>query len=154
MAVTIALALGGNSGDVRTHFDQALSALSNAGISDIRMSSVHATAPVDCPPGSPDFLNAALTGYCGIPPLELLALCKELERKAGRPAHYQLNSPRPLDIDIILYGNLVYSDDRLTILHPRAVVRRFVLEPLAEIAPELVFPDSGLTVRELAGRLG
>ncbi|NCB32157.1 MAG: 2-amino-4-hydroxy-6-hydroxymethyldihydropteridine diphosphokinase, partial [Clostridia bacterium] len=120
MRVMVALALGGNSGDVRAHFDRALSALEAAGVSGIRMSSIHVTAPVDCPPGSADFLNAALTGYCSIPPLELLALCKELERKAGRPAHYPPNSPRPLDIDIILYGDLVYSDDRLTIPHPRA----------------------------------
>lgn len=154
MPVTIALALGGNDGDVRANFKNAVSALAEAGIRDITMSPVRVTAPVDCPPGSPDFLNAALTGQCGMAPLELLELCQRLERAAGRPAHSPRNSPRPLDIDIILYGDLVCSDERLRVPHPRASGRDFVLGPLAEIAPDLVFPDSGLSVRELLERLG
>lgn len=154
MPVTIALALGGNDGDVRANFKNAVSALAEAGIREITMSPVRVTAPADCPPGSPDFLNAALTGQCDMAPFELLELCQRLERAAGRPAHYPRNSPRPLDIDIILYGDLVCSDERLTVPHPRASGRDFVLGPLAEIAPDLVFPDSGLSVRELLARLG
>jgi 2-amino-4-hydroxy-6-hydroxymethyldihydropteridine diphosphokinase len=153
MSIVIALALGGNAGDVRINFENAVAALGAAGIRDIMMSSVRVTAPVDCPPGSPDFFNAALTGLCDISPLELLDLCKRLEHAAGRALNYPRNSPRPLDIDIILYGDLIYSDERLTVPHPRAAEREFVLGPLAEIAPELVFPDSGLSVGELLGRL-
>ncbi len=153
MPEIIALALGGNCGDVCAGFEAAIAKLAAAGIREIRTSTVHATAPVDCPPGSPDFLNMALTGLCDLPPRELLTLCKRLEREAGRLEQYPVNSPRPLDIDIILYGNLIYSDERLTIPHPRAAARAFVLAPLAEIAPGMVFPDSGQTVLELLQKL-
>ncbi len=153
MSEIIALALGGNCGDVRANFEAAIAKLAAAGIREIRTSTVHATAPVDCPPGSPDFLNMALTGLCELPPRELLALCKRLEHEAGRPEHYPVNSPRPLDIDIILYGDIIYSDEKLTIPHSRAAGRAFVLAPLAEIAPDTVFPDSGQTVLELLQKI-
>lgn len=153
MSEIIALALGGNCGDVCGNFETALAKLADGGIRNITMSPLYVTEPVDCPPGSPDFYNAALTGYCGLPPLELLALCKRIEREAGRPEHYPVNSPRPLDIDIILYGNLIYSDEKLTIPHPRAAEREFVLKPLADIAPDLIFPDTGQTVSDLLKKL-
>ena len=79
---------------------------------------------------------------------ELLTLCQELERRAGRPAVHSSRESRVLDIDLILFGDRVRHDPRLTLPHPRAQQREFVLKPLAQIAPELRFPDSGRTVAE------
>ncbi|MDD5663674.1 MAG: 2-amino-4-hydroxy-6-hydroxymethyldihydropteridine diphosphokinase [Victivallaceae bacterium] len=153
MSSKIAISMGGNIGCVEDNFYIAVEALCRAGISMINVSPVFSTAPVDCPPGTPDFHNATLTACCTMAPLELLDLCKQLEYAAGRPECYPRNAPRPLDLDIILYGDLVFEHDRLQIPHPRALERRFVLEPLAAIAPEWIFPTTGLTVKQHFERL-
>ena len=149
-----ALLLGGDLGNTERFFDTALAGLAAAGAERLRRSRLYRTAPVDCVPGTPDFLNCAVTGLFPGSPRELLALTQRLEVEAGRPARHSSREARVLDIDIILFGNTVLDSPELTIPHPRARRRRFVLEPLAEIAPDLVFPDTGETVADALAHLG
>src|SRR5688500_11596235 len=118
-------------------------------------SSFWRTTPVDCPPGAGDFINAVigLRVREGETPESLLAKLQELEREFGRRPKLVMNEARPLDLDLIVFGAEVRSSTELTLPHPRAHLRRFVLEPLAEIAPELVLPGQRKTVRELLGSL-
>jgi 2-amino-4-hydroxy-6-hydroxymethyldihydropteridine diphosphokinase len=110
---------------------------------------------VDCPPGSPRFLNAVV----GLEPLAgesaetLLSKLQALEVEFGRKPKTMLNEPRPLDLDLIAYGSEKRDRPALTLPHPRAHLRRFVLEPLSEIAPDLVLPGQRHTVVELLGSL-
>lgn len=118
-------------------------------------SSLWHTAPIDCPPDSPDFLNAVV-GLLPRPdetPESLLAALRRLERDFGRRPKHVLNEPRPLDLDLIAFGRETRSTPALTLPHPRAITRRFVLAPLAEIAPELVLPGQTAAVRALLRRL-
>lgn len=149
-----ALLLGGNLGKTEMFFDAALAGLAAAGAVGMLRSRLYLTAPVDCVPGTPDFLNCAVTGFFSGAPLELLALTQSLEIKAGRPAFHSSREARVLDIDIILFGRHLLSTPKLSIPHPRARFRRFVLEPLAEIAPDFTFPDTGETVSAALARLG
>ena len=151
--VKIALSLGGNLGDPEAAFAAAERALAAAGVRHLRRSASIVTEPVECPPGTPDFHNAAVTGEWSGTAAALLALCRRLERAAGRPADHGFHTPRPLDIDIIGFGDEVMDTPELTIPHPRAQERRFVLAPLAEIAPDFRFADSGRTAAEALLRL-
>ena len=152
-SVRVALSLGGNLGDVASAFDSAIDALDAAGLCEIRRSSILQTEPVDCEPGTPDFLNMAITGLWSGTPEELLVICKELEVKAGRPAEHARNASRPLDLDIILFGDLVLKLPHLEIPHPELKKRLFVLEPMVEIAPDWIFPQSDTTLKELLLKL-
>ena len=153
--VPAALSLGGNLGDVLHNFDTAIIRMEEAGICEIRKSSVYKTPPLDCPPESPDFFNAAITGLWPGKLDDLFALCKKLEREAGR-MHGKTcrNTPRPLDIDIILFGQISRRDSNIVIPHPSAAKRFFVMIPLAEIAPDWIFPKLDRTVRDLLADLG
>lgn len=104
----------------------------------------------------PDYLNTAAVGRTGLAPEALLAVCKALELEAGRRRRPQdpRFGPRPLDVDVLLWGDRVSDRPELTLPHPRLRERRFVLEPLAEIAPDLRVPPDGVTVSELLARLG
>jgi len=117
----------------------------------LKRSSLLETAPVDCPPGSPNFVNAvvALEPLPGETPESLLDRMQALEREFGRVPKTVLNEPRPLDLDLIAFGSERRCTDRLILPHPRAYLRRFVLEPLAEIAPELLLPGHTQTVGQL-----
>jgi len=139
--IKTALALGGNLGDVAGAFRTAAQKLEAAGMINIKLSSFYRTAPVGCAPGTPDFLNAALTGDWTGSAEELLAVCRQIERESGRAAIHGINTPRTLDLDIILFGDRIINSDTLHIPHPRAPQRFFVIAPLAEIAPEMIFPD-------------
>lgn len=143
--------LGSNLGDsaaiLRAAFDR-LQAFSNG---PLARSSLWRSDPVDCPPGSPSFLNA-VAGLAPLPdqsPESLLAGLQALEREFGRLPKKVLNEPRPLDLDLILWGGVVCAGERLTLPHPRAHLRRFVLQPLAELAPDLRWPGTSRTVRQL-----
>jgi len=118
-------------------------------------SSLWATSPVDCPPGSPDFVNAVvgLVPLPGETPESLLAKLQALEKEFGRRPKKVMNEPRPLDLDIIAYGEEVRNTTALVLPHPRAHLRQFVLAPLAEIAPELILPGQVKTVKELQREL-
>lgn len=149
MTKKTALALGGNLGDVSGAFKTAVKKLEAAGMMNIKLSHFRRTTPVDCAPGTPDFLNAALTGDWAGSAEELFAVCQSIERESGRAAVHGINTPRPLDIDIILFDDQIVNSNILQIPHPRAAQRLFVIAPLAEIAPEMIFPDTGKTVSDI-----
>ena len=113
------------------------------------------TLPVDCPPGSPVFVNAVvgLVPRANETPESLLEKLRELEREFGRAPKKVLNEPRPLDLDLIAFGAETRDTPELILPHPRAHLRRFVLQPLGEIAPELVLQGQGKTVAELLAEL-
>lgn len=117
-----------------------------------RAASLYATRPLSDIP-QPDFLNTVILGSTALAPLELLHFCSELERLAGRRRGPR-NGPRVLDIDLLLFGDECFAVPGLEIPHPRMRQRRFVLEPLAELAPDLRLPPDGLTVAQLLAVVG
>ncbi len=100
-------------------------------------------------PRQPDFLNAVATGRTVLPPLDLLRLLRRLEAAAGRLRSGAPNGPRPLDLDLLLYGDRRIDLPELVVPHPRLGERRFVLAPLADLLPDLVVPGTGRTVASL-----
>jgi 2-amino-4-hydroxy-6-hydroxymethyldihydropteridine diphosphokinase len=150
------VALGSNLGNSQQILHEAMARLQNLSNAPILKSSLWQTTPVACPPGSPKFLNAVVAF---IPqkdeiPESLLTKLQELEKIFGRTPKKILNEPRPLDLDLIAFGNDVRSSARLTLPHPRAHLRRFVLQPLSEIAPDLILPGQMRTVAQLLAGLG
>ena len=136
------LALGGNLGDRIAHLRAALDGLTAGGVAIDAVSSVYDTPPWGIE-DQPRFANAAVGGRCSLTPHALLALCKRLEAAAGRDFAARPNSPRPLDVDILLLEGEMVSAPDLAVPHPRMLERPFVLVPLAEIAPELTHPATG-----------
>lgn len=134
------IALGSNLGSPRENVLRAMDRLQQLSDQPIVRSSIYNTEPVDCPPGSPRFANAAvaLVPRADETPETLLTKLQTIEREFGRQPKQQHNEPRPLDLDLIAFGNETRNTPQLILPHPRAHLRRFVLEPLAEIAPELV----------------
>lgn len=147
------VALGSNLGDSREILERAMRRLEQLSGERILRSSLWRSTPVDCPPGSGDFVNAVVGLRVDGTPETLLGKLKELEREFGRTPKKVMNEARPLDLDLIAFGGEVRRTAELTLPHPRAHLRRFVLEPLAEIAPELVLPEQTKTVRELLSNL-
>ena len=147
----VLIALGSNLGDSRKILGDAISHLEKISTAPLIKSSFIETAPVDCPPGSPNFLNAvvALTPRANETPESLLAKLQSLEKEFGRQPKKVLNEARPLDLDLIAFGDEVRSTPQLTLPHPRAHLREFVLRPLAEIAPDFVLPGQRKTVAQL-----
>ena len=138
MAETLCvIALGGNIGDVPAAFRRACEALSNAGFRIRRFSSLLRTAPVGCEPGAPEFTNAALSGFWGGTPSNLLRICQKIEADNGRPNDHAYHVSRTLDLDIILFGQETIDLPSLKIPHPEAARRDFVMVPVREIEPEL-----------------
>jgi 2-amino-4-hydroxy-6-hydroxymethyldihydropteridine diphosphokinase len=118
----------------------------------IAASALHETAPVGCPPGSGPFLNAAALLETELTPRQLMGALLALEAAHGR-TRGEPNAPRTLDLDLLLHGESVLNEPGLTLPHPRLHLRRFVLAPAAEIAPELRHPVLGRTLRELLAEL-
>ena len=149
------IALGSNLGDSREIILAALAALQNISAAPLLKSSLWQTSPVDCPPDSPKFLNAvvALTPRAGETPESLLEKLQSLEKEFGRTAKKILNEPRPLDLDLIAFGQEARNTPNLILPHPRAHTRRFVLQPLNEIAPDLVLPGQKQSVAQLLASL-
>jgi 2-amino-4-hydroxy-6-hydroxymethyldihydropteridine diphosphokinase len=154
-SVLVVVALGSNLGDSRQIVLQAMDRLQSLSDRPLLRSSLWETSPVDCPPDSPDFVNAvtALIPRADEIPETLLVKLQTLEKEFGRKTKMILNEPRPVDLDLIAFGQECRISDHLTLPHPRAHVRRFVLQPLAEIAPAFVLPGQSLTVAQLLARL-
>ena len=151
MNPSVYIALGSNMGDSATILRRAMDRLLEFSIAPVLKSSLWQTTPVDCPPGSPPFVNA-VAGIIPEPrktPGSLLEKLLALEREFGRKPKRVLNEPRRLDLDLICFGRETSDTETLKLPHPRATQRRFVLQPLAEIAPALVLPGQRKTVQQL-----
>lgn len=147
-AAVIYLALGSNLGDRRANLAAAITRL-GAQVAVEQISAIYESEPAYID-DQPRFLNAALRGRTHLPPEALLAFLKAVERELGRLPGPRFG-PRLIDLDILLYAEVVLTTDQLTIPHPRMAERPFVLVPLAEIAPNLVPPGWTATVGDLAG---
>jgi 2-amino-4-hydroxy-6-hydroxymethyldihydropteridine diphosphokinase len=152
VTVTCYIALGGNIGQPRDTFRQAARLLAGLGQAIADHSALYQTASLGGPPGQPDFLNAALTLRTGLPARELLVQLQAIEAQCGR-APGQHWGPRPLDLDILLYGPDIISEPHLTVPHPRLHERLFVLAPLVDVAADVVHPVLGRTIREIHDQL-
>jgi len=144
--VKVYLGLGSNMGNRQSYLDRSLELLGQR-LRVRESSSLYDTEPVGNTE-QPRFLNMVCQVSTRLAPAELLALAKGIEQKMGRTPG-KVNAPRPIDIDILFYDNQVVNTPELVIPHPRLAERAFVLTPLDEIAPDLVHPVSGRTVREL-----
>jgi 2-amino-4-hydroxy-6-hydroxymethyldihydropteridine diphosphokinase len=149
------IALGSNLGDSPKTVRQAMERLQEFSDGPVVKSSLWQTSPVGCPPNSPKFINAVLglVPKKGETPESLLEKLHHLEKECGRVQKKILNEPRPLDLDLIAFGGETRDALDLVLPHPRAHLRKFVLLPLAEIAPDLVLAGQGKTVAQLLSGL-
>jgi 2-amino-4-hydroxy-6-hydroxymethyldihydropteridine diphosphokinase len=127
----VAIALGSNLGDRRAHLQFAISRLRKI-LTDVRVSSIHETAPEGVDGPQPDYLNAVVAGFTTLSPIALLHVLLAIERERGR-TRPSLRASRTLDLDLILYGDEVIDTPELTVPHPRYLERKFVTEPLEEV---------------------
>jgi 2-amino-4-hydroxy-6-hydroxymethyldihydropteridine diphosphokinase len=146
------LGLGSNVGARERHLADAIASLRQHGVEVEAVSSVYETEPVGEFLDQRDFLNAALRIRTRLEPLELLRLCKAIEVELGRVFGGPRHGPRPIDIDLLLLGDVQLEAEELTLPHPEVTSRRFVLEPLLELDPNLAMPD-GTRLDEALGRL-
>ena len=144
---TVFIGLGANLGDARGTLHDALIALRSLAVpGSFAASSLYGSEPVDS--SGPDYINAVARLRTALAPHALLAALQAIEQRFGRERPYR-NAPRTLDLDVLLFGvegadgGIVLSDDRLTVPHPRAAQRAFVLEPLAELWPDGEIPGAG-----------
>jgi 2-amino-4-hydroxy-6-hydroxymethyldihydropteridine diphosphokinase len=147
------LGLGSNVGDRESHLRAAIEMLGERGVEVDATSSTYETEPIGEVLDQADFLNAAIRICTDLEPEALLDFCKEIEVSRGRVLDAPRHSPRPLDVDLLLLGDLELSTERLTLPHPEVSSRRFVLAPLLEIDPELTLPD-GERIADLLEALG
>ena len=145
------VALGSNLGDARQNVLRAFSRLQTFSDEPLLRSSLWETTPVDCPAGSPAFINAVagLVPRAAETPGLLLAKLQALEKEIGRQPKKILNEPRVIDLDLIAFGQVTMATPELTLPHPRAGERRFVLQPMSEIAPDVTLPGMRKTVVEM-----
>ena len=145
------VALGSNLGDRLSILQTVCRELEALSATSLRKSSVYESTPVDCPPGSPKFLNAVVE--LGVDdhtsPYELLGKLQAIERELGRKPKTIHNEPRPIDLDLICCGELRVNTPELTVPHPRAHLRRFVLQPLCDLSPGLILPGQNKSVSEI-----
>jgi 2-amino-4-hydroxy-6-hydroxymethyldihydropteridine diphosphokinase len=144
------LSLGSNVGDREEHLRAAVAMLREHQVEVDAVSSLYETEPVGEVLDQPDFLNAAVRIRTGLEPEALLDLCKAIEVERGRAFDPPRHSPRPLDIDLLLLGDVELATERLTLPHPEVARRRFVLAPLLELDPELTLPDGTKLADSLA----
>jgi len=135
------LGLGSNMGDRAGHLRAAVEMLGERGVEVEAVSSAYETAPVGEVLDQADFLNAAARIQTDLEPEALLDACKEIEVERGRVLDAPRHGPRPLDVDLLLLGDLELCSERLTLPHPQVALRRFVLVPLLELDPDLAHPD-------------
>lgn len=147
------LGLGSNVGDREGHLRAAIELLPGRGVEVEAVSSTYETEPVGEVLDQPDFLNAAARIRTSLAPEQLLDACKAVEAERGRAFDRPRHSPRPLDVDLLLLGEIELRGERLTLPHPEVTSRRFVLVPLLELDPGLTLPD-GTRVSDALERLG
>jgi 2-amino-4-hydroxy-6-hydroxymethyldihydropteridine diphosphokinase len=135
------LGLGSNVGDPATHLRAAIELLGERGVHVEAVSSTYLTEPVGEVLDQPDFLNAAIRIRTELEPEALLDACKAVEAERGRSFDAPRHTPRPLDVDLLLLGDVELKTARLTLPHPQVTARRFVLVPLLELDPELTLPN-------------
>jgi len=145
--VTGYLGLGSNVGERRANLQAAVRALPGQGVRVLASSSVYETEPVGEIPEQPEFLNACLRVETDLGPEDLLEAGKAVERALGRRPGGPRHGPRPIDVDVLLLGDVVHASDRLRLPHPEVASRRFVLVPLLELDPGLTTPE-GLSLAE------
>jgi 2-amino-4-hydroxy-6-hydroxymethyldihydropteridine diphosphokinase len=149
--VKTVIALGSNLGDSKSIFSEAIIQIGKS-VEVQSISKFYETIPVGGPE-QPNYLNAVLIGDTQIPPLELLTQLQSIENGAGRVREERWG-PRTLDLDLIIYGDLLMKEELLTLPHPRAHERSFVLEPWVEIDPQAVLPGYGrirVLLKQIAG---
>jgi 2-amino-4-hydroxy-6-hydroxymethyldihydropteridine diphosphokinase len=147
------LGLGSNVGDRESQLRGAIDDLRGQGVEVEAVSSVYETEPVGEILDQPDFLNAAVRIRTSLEPDQLLDVCKTIEADRGRALGGPRHGPRPIDIDLLLLGDIEMGTDRLTLPHPEVTSRRFVLLPLLELDPELRLPN-GTQLRAALENLG
>ena len=147
---SIALALGSNLGDREGHLERGLASLGALGVVTLATSAVYETEPVGGPPQGP-YLNLVALVRTDLAPEALLRAALDAEREAGRMRTVR-DAPRTLDVDILFYGDLVQRTPSLVLPHPRLHERRFVLVPLAEVAPHWRHPILGYSAAEMLAR--
>jgi len=145
----VAIALGSNLGQRQAHLERAITLL-HSDLSDIAVSDFVETEPVGVEP-QPRFLNGALTGHWHLDARSLLERLLDIEQACGRCRPHP-GAPRTLDLDLILFGAWTIDEAGLSVPHPRFREREFVLRPLAQIAPDMIDPTTGLTIGELYRR--
>jgi 2-amino-4-hydroxy-6-hydroxymethyldihydropteridine diphosphokinase len=148
----VAVALGSNCGDRRAHLDYAVSTLRTF-LANLTVSRYYDTVPEGVSGPQAMFLNAAAVGDTSMSARALLDAVLAIENERGRERPYP-NAPRTLDLDVILFGDAILEEPGLKVPHPRFRERRFVLQPLAEVAPDLRDPASGKTIAELLAAVG
>lgn len=151
----VLIGLGSNRGDSVAIVAGAMTRLEAFASGPVRRSSLWRTSPVDCPPGSADFVNAAAAFHprSGLEPEALLMGLKAIEGEHGRQPAEVRNAPRALDLDLLLFGEEVREHPDFVLPHPRAMNRLFVLAPAAEVLPDAVWPGTGCTIEALLAEL-
>ncbi len=145
------LGLGSNVGERESHLRAAVELLGERGVEVEAVSSAYETEPVGEVLDQPDFLNAAIRIRTDLEPEALLDLCKEIEVERGRALDAPRHSARPLDVDLLLLGDLELETERLTLPHPEVTSRRFVLAPVLELDSDLALPDGTRLAAALDG---
>jgi 2-amino-4-hydroxy-6-hydroxymethyldihydropteridine diphosphokinase len=144
------LGLGSNAGDRRANLQAAADALPGYEVTVLASSSLYDTEPVGEILDQPEFLNACLRVETELGPEDLLGACKAVERELGREPGGPRHGPRPIDVDVLLLGDVEFSSERLRLPHAEVTSRRFVLVPLLELDSELATPDGRALADALA----
>lgn len=138
----IGIGLGSNEGDRLEHLRAALRWLEKVSIATVKWSCIYETAPFECEEETPFFLNAVCEIVSSENPIPLLRQMRVFERDRGRPESYPKNAPRTLDLDLLYAGDMKMDTEELKLPHPRILERRFVLQPLCDIRPNLILPGT------------
>ena len=143
------IGVGSNEGDRLQHISNAVKALgATAGVAVTQMATIIETEPIGGPPQGP-YLNTVVELETAVSPADLLKTLKAIEQRLGRKPSAERWGPRPIDLDLLLYDDRVIETSDLTVPHPRLHERRFVLEPLAQLAPQVIHPLVNQTIGEL-----
>jgi 2-amino-4-hydroxy-6-hydroxymethyldihydropteridine diphosphokinase len=147
----VGIALGSNLGDRLANLHAARGKLREIAVpgAPFLAASTYQTEPLLCPPGSPFFYNSVVEIAFDGDPFELLEITQGIEEQLGRAVHPQRNAPRVIDVDLLYFGNHIIDTELLALPHPRLSERRFVLQPLAEIRPDLILPGQGRNICDL-----